>query len=232
MIPREAIILAGGFGTRLRTVVSDVPKPLAPVGGRPFLHWMLESLSRSGLERVIVATGYLGHMIEASLGSRFAGMDVVCRQETTPLGTGGCIWAALRHCKAERVFALNGDTWFGVSLDAVASAAPEADIVMAARPVDDRSRYGSLLVTGNRLTGMAEKGLSGPGLVNCGVYLFNTRIIGKRNRDDAFGLEQEIFERPEGLDIRVCVSDAPFLDIGTPDDYERAQAIIPTWASA
>jgi len=232
MIPAEAIVLAGGFGTRLRTVVSDVPKPLAPVAGRPFLHWLLDGLARQGIARVILATGYMGDVMRERLGETHAGMALAHAREETPLGTGGALWAALRLAEGERVFVLNGDTWLGAPLAPLAEEAPEADLVLAVRPVADRSRYGTVRVEGNRILGLEEKGPSGPGLVNAGLYVARRDLPARRPMPDAFSLEAEILSRPDGLDLRAHRTDAPFLDIGTPEDFARAQDLIPAWAAA
>lgn len=232
MIPTEAIVLAGGFGTRLRPVVSDLPKPLAPVGGRPFLYWLLDSLARQNVRRVVLATGYMGGMIHEAFGEAHAGMVLVHVREDTPLGTGGALWAALSHVIAERAFVLNGDTWLGAPLAPLAAEAPAADLTLAVRPVEDRARYGSVRLAGNRIEGMEEKGLSGPGLVNAGVYVARRDLPAKRSMGNTFSLEAEVLAKPGDLDLRAHATQAPFLDIGTPEDYARAQTLIPAWAAA
>lgn len=230
MIPTEAIILAGGLGTRLRPVVRDVPKPLAPVAGRPFLQWLLDGLARQGLRRVVLATGYMGDAIRTVIGSTHDGLAIAYAQEEQPLGTGGAIWAALRSCDAERVFVLNGDTWLGAALAPVAEEAPGADIVLALRPVADRARYGSVRLDGNRVAGLDEKGLAGPGLVNAGLYLIRRDLVARHPMPAAFSFETEILAHPDSLDIRGHWTDAPFIDIGTPEDFAAAQELVPRWA--
>ena len=225
-------MLAGGFGTRLRAVVSDVPKPLAPVGGRPFLHWLLDGLARQGVSRVVLATGYRADAIRAAVRPDHAGMDIVQIADPAPLGTGGAIWQALAACRAERVFVLNGDTWLGLPLAAMAAHPGATDLLMAVRPVADRGRYGSVRLAGDRVLGIAEKATGGPGLVNAGVYLLSRDLPARRPMPAAFSLETEILARPRELDIRAHLTEAPFLDIGTPDDFARAQALIPSWAEA
>ena len=232
MIPQEAIILAGGFGTRLRAVVSDVPKPLAPVGARPFLHWLLDGLARQGIRRVVLATGYMGDTMRDMLGSAHKGMALVHAREEVPLGTGGALWAALTHVTGERAFVLNGDTWLGVQLTPLATEAPCADLTLAVRLIADRARYGSVRVAGDRIEGLEEKGLSGPGLVNAGLYVARRDLPAKRLMPGAFSLEAEVLAKPGDLDLRAYVTDADFLDIGTPEDYGRAQTLIPAWAGA
>jgi D-glycero-alpha-D-manno-heptose 1-phosphate guanylyltransferase len=231
MIPNEAIILVGGLGTRLRPVVADVPKPLAPIAGKPFLVWLLDGLARQGLRRVVLATGYLGHLVQERIGHTHAGMAVAYAQEDEPLGTGGAIWAALPLCAGERVFVANGDTWVGVALAALAGHALAADLVLAVRPVPDRAQYGSVVVAGDRVTGMAEKGMTGPGLVNAGLYLMRRDLPRRRPMAGAFSLEHAILAAPEGLDLRAVPTEAPFIDIGTPADFAAAQTLLPQWAA-
>lgn len=231
-MPDEAIVLAGGLGTRLRAVVSEVPKPLAPVAGRPFLAWLLDTLAQGGIRHVVLATGYLGDMIEAAIGPRHAGMAVRHIREEAPLGTGGALWAAMALTRGERVFALNGDTWLGLDIASMAAVAPEADLVFAARAVEDRARYGSVVLEGDRLVGLQEKGGAGPGLVNAGTYLLRRTLMARRPHAGAFSFEAEILERPAGLDIRAFPVDGRFIDIGTPEDFARAQSALPEWVAA
>jgi D-glycero-alpha-D-manno-heptose 1-phosphate guanylyltransferase len=230
-LPGEVVVLVGGLGTRLRSVVADVPKPLAPVAGRPFLHWLLEGFARQGLRRAVLAVGYRAGLVRAALGARFAGLELAYAEEEAPRGTGGAVWAALPLCAGPRVFVANGDSWIGAPLDRLAAAAPAADLVLTVRPVEDRARYGSVLVAGDRVLGMAEKGRAGPGLVNAGLYLMRRDLPARRPMPASFSLEHEVLARPAGLDIRAFATDAPFLDIGTPEDYAAAQTLIPAWAA-
>lgn len=231
MSPREAIVLAGGLGTRLRAVVRDVPKPLAPVAGRPFLSWLLDGLARQGIGRVILATGYLGDLVHDTLGDSHAGMALVYVKEAAPLGTGGALFNALRHAQEERVFVMNGDTWLGASLAPIAAESPGADLVLAVRPVPDRARFGTVRMEGTRIIGLEEKGQAGPGLVNAGLYVVRRDLPAQRRMPEAFSLETEVLAKPEGLDLRGHRTEADFLDIGTPEDFRRAQQLIPAWAS-
>lgn len=226
----EAIILAGGLGTRLRAVVADRPKVLALVAGKPFLHWLLQGLARQRVARAVLATGYMADAVRDAVGETFAGLAIAYSPEAQPLGTGGAIYAALAHCTGARVLVLNGDSWLGLDLAAFAAAAPAADLLVAARPVPDRARYGSLRTDGDRLVGMAEKGGQGPGLINAGVYRLARDLPARRPQPQKFSFETAVLADPTGLDARVHVTDAPFIDIGTPEDFARAQAVIPRWA--
>lgn len=232
MTLQEAVILAGGFGTRLRPAVPSVPKPLAPIGGRPFLHWLLEGLAKQGLRRVVLATGYKGGTIRAAIGPIYAGLAITYVQEEQPLGTGGAIWAALGHCARERVLVTNGDTWIGAPLASIAAYAPGADLVLTSRWVPDCERYGMLKLDRDRVLGLDEKGRPGPGPVNAGLYILRRDLILRRPMPAAFSFEEEVLAKPRGLDIRAYLSEAAFIDIGTPEDFAAAQSMLPCWASA
>jgi D-glycero-alpha-D-manno-heptose 1-phosphate guanylyltransferase len=144
--PSEAIVLAGGAGTRLRGVLPDVPKVLAPIGGRPFLHRLLERLAEQGIQRAVLATGYAADIVEAAAETSRAAIDVVFSREQEPLGTGGAIAQAFDLVRGPRVWVMNGDSYCDVELSAVAeqaAAAPDEAWLVAVE-VEDASRYGTL----------------------------------------------------------------------------------------
>jgi D-glycero-alpha-D-manno-heptose 1-phosphate guanylyltransferase len=143
----EAVILAGGFGTRLQHIVSDVPKPMAPMdeAGTPFLQYVLADLARQGIRRVILSTGYKSEVIEQYFGGSFQEMELVYSREDTPLGTGGAVKQALTLCTAPDVFVLNGDTFFDVDLTAMRDfhRAQDADFTLAMKEMFNFDRYGA-----------------------------------------------------------------------------------------
>lgn len=227
--PTEAILLAGGLGTRLRGVVDDVPKPLAPIAGRPFLVWLLEALARGGVRHVVLATGYKGEMIHAAIGPRLAGLEITYRQEASPQGTGGAIRDALPATQGARVFVLNGDTYVPVPWGKMAALAPQAALTMAVVNVPDRRRFGTVEVHENQVRGFAEKQTTGaalPGLINGGVYLMDRHLPGL-DRPGAFSFEHDILQTAP--DIAALTVPGPFIDIGTPEDFHRAQTLLPAW---
>jgi D-glycero-alpha-D-manno-heptose 1-phosphate guanylyltransferase len=228
----EAVILAGGLGTRLRAVVADRPKVLAPVAGRPFLHWLLQGLARQGVRRAVLATGYMADAVRDAVGESFAGIAIACSHEATPLGTGGAIYAALAHCTADRVLVLNGDSWLGLDLARFAAIAPAADLLLAARMVRDRARYGSVRADGDRLLGLDAKGTTGPGLINAGLYRLRRDLPALCPMPTTFSFESDVLRDTTGLDARVHETASPFIDIGTPEDFALAQSVIPRWAAA
>lgn len=224
----EAIILAGGFGTRLRAVVSDVPKPLAPVAGRPFLTWLFDRLSRQGIRRVILATGYLAEQVEATFGARWSGIEIAYSVEDAPLGTGGAVRQAASKLQGDAVHVLNGDTWLEYKPSALEAAALSAGapIAIALARVDDLSRYGAVEVSNGLVTAFREKGEGGAGWINAGCYYLAARALDALPRQSAFSFEREVLQ-PYALvgDVAALTDTSGFIDIGIPEDYARAQSM-------
>lgn len=227
----EAIILAGGFGTRLRGVVDDVPKPLAVVAGRPFLAWLLDALATQGVRRVVLATGYRGEQIEAACGTSWRGMALAYSREPQPLGTGGAIALALTHVAGDACFVLNGDTWLQLDyqrFDASARASG-ARLAVALAAVPDVARYGAVRVTDARIEGFIEKGPSGAGLVNAGVYRVERSLLAGFPAGTAFSFERDVLVPAVAREaVAAFVATQGFIDIGVPEDYRRAQSLFPT----
>lgn len=222
---REALVLAGGFGTRLRAVVPDLPKPMAPVSGRPFLEILLTSLAAKGFERVVLSLGFLSETIVQHFGSSYAGMALEYEVETTPLGTGGAIRAALNRCKASAVCVLNGDTYLDLEADALwALWEQRREPIIVAREVDDTARYGRLRVDDGRVKRFAEKGEAGPGLINAGCYMVPRDLLDAFPLGQPFSFETEfLVQAVAERSVSVFVSAGQFIDIGIPEDYARAQ---------
>lgn len=227
---REAIVLAGGFGTRLAHVVPDVCKPMAPVAGRPFLRFIMDQLAAAGFDRAVVADGYRREQIEDFFGSAYRGMAIEYSPEDTPLLTGGAVKKALGRCRSDWVFVLNGDTWLDVdfaAMEAAAADAPEGtSAVIAVKRMRDFERYGTVDVdAGGALTGFHEKRPCEEGLINAGVYLLRGDALG--GMPEKFSLESEYFERVVGdRALRAAECDGGFIDIGVPGDYELAQTML------
>lgn len=224
----HAIVLAGGFGTRLQSVVSDVPKPMAPVGGRPFLEILLCHLERLGFDRVTMSVGYLSHLIVNHFGATFGEMQLTYAVESAPLGTGGAVVLAQRECAGHHVFVFNGDTYLDFDPRAVEALwRRKGNPVIMACQVGDTARYGRLLVEGDRVRGFSEKGASGPGLINAGAYLLGMRDLAAWPEGVKFSLEQDYLVPAVTTRELNCYADTQnFIDIGVPDDYFRAEAVI------
>ncbi|HHM06046.1 MAG TPA: D-glycero-D-manno-heptose 1-phosphate guanosyltransferase [Gammaproteobacteria bacterium] len=225
----EAIILAGGLGTRLRSVVPDLPKPMAPVGGRPFLAWLLDTLVEAGFGRAVLAVSYRHEVIQGCFGERYRSLSLAYSVEPEPRGTGGAIRLALGRIATPQVFVVNGDTWLDMDYAAMAAAhlAADARLSMAVAKVPDVARYGALALAGGRVRGFLEKGRAGPGAINGGVYLMATSLFDGFVLPEAFSFEAD-FLMPHVSDLQPLAVTAPgaFIDIGIPADYARAQALL------
>lgn len=224
----EVIVLAGGFGTRLRGTVDTVPKPLAPVAQRPFLAWVLDTLADQGLRRVVLATGYRGDQIESTLGKVWRGMSLDYSREPQPLGTGGAIALAMRQILGDTCFVLNGDTWLVLDYAAFARdvAGAGAMLGVALAEVPEVSRYGSARLDGMRVIGFDEKGGRGPGFINAGVYWMRREVLGDQVPGSAFSFERDVLLPAVSREAVVGYSHTRgFIDIGVPEDFHRAQGL-------
>jgi D-glycero-alpha-D-manno-heptose 1-phosphate guanylyltransferase len=222
----EAIVLAGGLGTRLRGVVDDLPKPIASVHGRPFLAFVLDQLADSGFTGAILATGYRHEAIRSFFGADYRGLALRYSVELEPLGTGGAIRLACDGVHAGDVFVLNGDTYLELDFRAMldAHAKSGADLTMAICQVPDVARYGTLELRDGTVRAFLEKGRSGPGWINAGTYILGPKLRARLRPHGAFSFEHDLLV-PETSSIRPLAfrSSGRFIDIGTPEDYLRAQ---------
>lgn len=230
----EAIILAGGFGTRLRGRLEGGPKPMAPVAGRPFLEILLAQLARSGCTRVILSVGHLHEVIENHFRSAWRGMALEYEVETTPLGTGGAIRAALARASEANVLVLNGDTFLQIDYAAMMEihAKRQAPLTMAISAQPDIARYGGVVLDADRVIGFEEKGRSGPGWINAGAYVLRADLDWPRHLHDKFSFETD-YLAPEisRLSPAAYKVEGFFLDIGVPEDLDRAQTELKAFAS-
>mgnify|MGYP001820944102 CR=1 FL=1 len=226
---KEAIILAGGFGTRLKEVIGeDIPKSMAPVRGHPFLEYLLHYLNRWGVENVVMATGYKHEVIEKHFGDQYKDVGITYSVEDEPLGTGGAVKKALDKISSYSCYVLNGDTYFDVNLWKMANfhRAREAVASMALRKVGEVSRYGTVKIDmDNKIEQFSEKGeQSGMGFINGGIYILNRQAFLDLNLPDTFSLEKDYFEKYyDKLPMYGVRCYSFFLDIGIPEDYEEAQ---------
>ena len=225
---KEAIILAGGFGTRLQGVVKDVPKPMAPVNGRPFLTYILDYLIEYQYTKVILSVGYLHEKIEEYFGNQYKSLEIDYAVETEPLGTGGGIAFAMSKCVTDNVLVINGDTMFKVNLTEFEQFFAENNCLLSIvlREVDDVSRYGSVTIGNNNLIILfSEKGISsGRGFINGGVYLINRALFDQYPQPKKFSFEKDFMEKLYTQEQFFAMpSNGYFIDIGIPEDYARAQ---------
>ena len=231
----EAIILAGGKGTRLQPAVSDVPKPMAPIHGRPFLEYQIDYWIKQGVRRFILSIGYRGEIIQKHFGMRYKNAEIACAVESLPLGTGGGLLLAAQQLKATEPFLiLNGDTFFEVDLEALRSfhQQKKSEFTVAVLQVPVNRRYGAVrLGKDSEITTFKDKiPDTGNILVNGGIYLAERSALEKLPWAPAKGLslEEDLF--PYFLKSRRrafgFVSPGRFLDIGTPEDYRAASAFL------
>lgn len=225
---KEAVILAGGFGTRLQSVVKDLPKPMAPVNGRPFLTYILDYLIDYNYTKVVLSVGYLHEKIEKHFGTKYKSLQISYAVETEPLGTGGAIAYAMTFCESENILILNGDTLFKADLSGFEQFHTKCHSLLSIilRHVNDTSRYGSVNMDENgRILNFTEKNnTSGEGLINGGIYLINKELINKLTLPQKFSFEKDVMEKfVHEMPFHALTSDAYFIDIGIPEDYARAQ---------
>lgn len=234
--PLPCLILAGGLGTRLRSVLGDeCPKALAPVGDRPFLGWLLEALARQGVSEAVLSVGFgrdrIKEFIKEFIASSGSEIAVSFVEEHEPLGTGGAIVHALRTHGAPAMIVMNGDTLCDLDLNALCAYfhASEADMVMAAARVANASRYGTLSFDrqSRRLSAFREK-QEGAGFINAGVCVVEAKCLLERELPERFSFERDFLETSlQTVDMRVYPEVKAFIDIGVPQDYARAQTFIP-----
>ena len=227
-VVKEAIILAGGFGTRLQGVVKDLPKPMAPVNDRPFLTYILDYLIEYQYNKVILSVGYLHEKIEEYFGNQYKTLEIDYAVESEPLGTGGGILFAMSKCVTDNVLVINGDTMFKVDLDAFERFHREKEglLSIVLREVEDVSRYGSVVIGNDNLIALfAEKmASSGRGFINGGVYLINQKLFEKYPQPQKFSFEKDLMTKFYTQELFYAMpSDGYFIDIGIPEDYARAQ---------
>lgn len=227
----EAIILAGGLGTRLKTVTGETPKPLADIAGKPFLTYLLSYLSQQGCKKFILSTCYRQDLVAATLGDSFCGIPITYIVESSPLGTGGAVREAFSAATDDDVAVLNGDTFFGVDLVSmlgVHKAAKKA-VTIALKPMKNFERYGSVTLNGDTICGFEEKGPRSSGYINGGVYFMNRSLLPLlESAGTVFSLESDILQKQVSLiKPTAFVSDAYFIDIGIPDDYRKACSELP-----
>ena len=220
----EAIILAGGQGTRLQSVVADVPKCMAPVAGKPFLYYLLTMLEASGFRHVILALGYKHETVETWLDSYETSLNITTIIEDTPLGTGGAVKSALSKATQADVFVFNGDSYLRLDYQALIECHIEkkALATIALKPMFRFDRYGKVEVNDDlRIVRFGEKQYCDAGFINGGVYVFNRNALEKF--PEKFSLEKDFFE-PEASagNLAGFPADGYFIDIGIPEDYLRA----------
>jgi len=224
---KEAIVLAGGLGTRLRSEIGEFPKTLASVNNQPFLHYLLRYLKKNGIERVILSVGYKHELVEEAIGKNFEGIQIDYAIEKEPLGTGGGIKLALEQTKSDVIFVCNGDTYFDVDLKALADFHFEkkSNCTIALKKLQNVSRYGSVEMDAEgKVTAFREKQFREETIINGGIYCINRGLLIHYPVNTPFSLETNYLENnPKAKKIFGRVFDSYFMDIGVPEDYQQFQ---------
>lgn len=228
---KEAIILAGGFGTRLASVV-DVPKPMAPINDIPFLEYIINYLAKHQVTKIHLAVGYKHQVIVDYFGEQYKSCELNYVVEDTPLGTGGAIKKALDEVESDKVFIINGDTFFDVDLAQMEAQfnANNATVSLALKPMKNFDRYGVVEVnSANKILAFKEKQHCESGAINGGIYLLKTNIFEGLDFPEQFSLEQDYFDvYCYKTNFFGFISDTYFIDIGIPTDYAKAQVELPS----
>jgi D-glycero-alpha-D-manno-heptose 1-phosphate guanylyltransferase len=232
---KEAIVLAGGLGTRLRSVISDVPKCMASIDGKPFLHYLIQYLHQNGIEKFIFSVGYKHEIIEEYLQKNDAHLNYKISLEKEPLGTGGAIQLACKKSAEKNILVCNGDTLFKIDMDALDKfhKTMKAACTLTLKPMHDFDRYGVVeLNEDHSVKTFKEKQYYTTGLINGGVYALNVAKFLNEHLPEKFSFEKDYLEKKVGPDnkdptIFGLVQDGYSIDIGIPGDYEKAQKELP-----
>jgi D-glycero-alpha-D-manno-heptose 1-phosphate guanylyltransferase len=223
---KEAVILAGGFGTRLRSVVKDIPKPMAEVCGKPFLSYLLDFLNKQKIERVILSVGYKFDIIKNFFGSRYKDLKLEYAIEDKPLGTGGGLKNALKYTSEKNIYVLNGDTFFDIDLIIFFNfhKNKNSKLTIALKKIENAERYGVVEIDhNNKIISFLEKGKMNSGFINGGIYLLNIEFFNSLAQEDSFSFEKNFLEKYyKKFEFYGFPLDRFFIDIGIPEDYERA----------
>ena len=224
---KEAIILAGGLGTRLRDAVPDLPKCMAPVNNRPFIYYVIRYLQQQGIERFIFSLGYRSDAFLQFLADTLATDTCQVVIEKEPLGTGGAIQYAGNYAKDETVLVLNGDSLFkaDIQIQADFHFSHHAECTLALKPMKNFNRYGVVELNSDQSIALfREKECYSEGLINGGVYLLNLPLFRKKAFPEKFSFETDYLQKfYTSGSIYGIAQEGYFIDIGIPEDYARAQ---------
>ena len=224
---KQAIILAGGLGTRLRSVVSDVPKCMAPVAGKPFLHYVIAHLQNNGIQSFIFSVGYKSESIINFIKNDYTGISYQFSVEEEPLGTGGAVKFSLEKTTERNILLCNGDTLFKANINELNNfhLLHNSDCTLCLKPMNNFDRYGVVeLDNDDLIVSFKEKQFYKKGLINGGVYALNAETFINKNLPEKFSFEKDYLEKfVKEEKMFGLIQDAYFIDIGIPEDYKRAQ---------
>ncbi|MFT5512139.1 MAG: D-glycero-alpha-D-manno-heptose 1-phosphate guanylyltransferase [Bacteroidia bacterium] len=222
----EAIILAGGMGTRLRSVIADIPKPMAPVADRPFVAYILDQLATTNIKDIKLSVGYKHEVVEDYFGPKYKHLDLSYVIESQPLGTGGGIRLAADKCTSNTVLIFNGDTFFDINLSNFIEQHQQNKngMTIALKHMSDVNRYGMVDLEGDKIRGFTEKSETlKSGWINGGIYALDRDLFLSETRSSQFSMEVDFMEKMVGkIRIEGHKSTGYFIDIGIPEDYTKA----------
>lgn len=226
----DVLILCGGLGTRLRAELPNLPKPLAPVDGKPFLEHLLLDLARQGASRVVLSTGYGAEAFDDFVTNWDGPLELVISREEIPLGTGGGVKLAESQVRGNEFLVMNGDSYCGLSFGALLDAHRKsgARVTLATSHLEDVAEYGSVEVNADGLiTAFREKtGVHGPGLINAGIYVINRGALAELPAGEKVSLERDFFPALVGRGLYAFATEAPVLDIGTPERLRYVRSVM------
>jgi histidinol-phosphate phosphatase family protein len=225
----SAVILAGGLGKRLRPVLPDRPKALAPIGARVFLSYLLDQIAEAGMPKAVLCTGFLGEQVGAALGDRYRGLRLLYSREPEPLGTAGALRLALPLLESDPVLVLNGDSFCRLDISAFYAChlARRAKATIALVQVPDVSRFGAVNFSDDGcIRGFGEKSKQGAGWINAGIYLLSRKLLEAIPAGRAVSLERQVFPAWVGKGLYGYPGGQSFIDIGTPDSYREAASFL------
>lgn len=222
-----AVILAGGLGTRLRSVISKDPKSLAKINGRPFIFYLLDQLNEKKIKKVVISTGYMAGKIEKEIGVKYKDLNIVFCKENMPAGTGGGLKNTERIIKTDFCLIMNGDSYVKYDLADLMSyhSKLNSTMTMVVKESKDISRFGVVQTNQkDKILKFVEKGSSsGEGLINAGIYLIKKSLLKKIPNKTPYSLELDFFPSLVGDEIYVYKTEGGFIDIGTPKSYKKAK---------
>lgn len=224
----EAIILAGGLGTRLQSVLSDKPKCMAPIHGKPFLSFLVDYLQASGIEKFIFSVGYMHDVVEKYLDENYSSLHFQIALESEPLGTGGAIKLACSIGSGKNIIVCNGDTLFKIGTGELSTfhIKNKAACSLCLKPMENFDRYGVVTLKSDySIQSFQEKKYYDSGLINGGVYALNVEKFLNEDLPEKFSFEKDYLEKKTDQRGKLfgLVQDRYFIDIGIPEDLKRAQ---------
>lgn len=223
----EILILSGGMGTRLKDAVPDLPKVMAPVAGHPFIYYLINSLKKKGILHFVFLLGYKHEFITSYLDSHFSDLNKTYVIEQEPLGTGGALLNAIQLTNQDNIGLTNGDTFFDIDLPEMelVHSICKSECTLALKPMKNYDRYGSVIIEKDHsISDFIEKKFSNEGLINGGFYIINKNKFKNHFFNERFSFEKDYLENKNiDKEIYGSIQDAYFIDIGIPEDYQRAQ---------